>query len=110
MLTDSKIEKLYKLHKEFVRYIENANKTAHTDPLCKNFKILKIKDIIQLELLKFGYGIDHEIHPQPNLDLFKKMGKTTRIKTHIYNTRQNTCPISCLILAHCIIKAISVNH
>ena len=34
-----------------------------------------MKDIIQLELLKFGYGIDHKIHPQPILDLFKKMGK-----------------------------------
>ena len=32
-------------------------------------------DIIQLELLKFGYGIDHKIHPQPILALFKKMGK-----------------------------------
>ena len=32
-----------------------------------------MKDIIQLELLKFGYGIDHKI--QPILDLFKKMGK-----------------------------------
>ena len=53
MLTDSKIKKLYKLQKECVRYIANPSKTAHTDPLFKNFKILKMKDIIQLELLKF---------------------------------------------------------
>ena len=69
-----------------------------------------MKDTIQLELLKFGYGIDHKIHPQPILDLFKNMGKTTGIKTHKYNTRQKTCPTSCPILAHCIIKAICVNH
>ena len=75
MLKNSKIEKLYKIQKECVRYIANANKTTHTDPLFKNFKIRKIKDIIQLELLKFGYGIDHKIHPQPILDLFKKMEK-----------------------------------
>ena len=31
--------------------------------------------MIQLELLKFGYGIDYKIHPQPILDLFKKMRK-----------------------------------
>ena len=47
----------------------------HTDPLFKKIKILKMKDIIQLELLNFGYGIDHKILPQPILDLFKKMGK-----------------------------------
>ena len=34
-----------------------------------------MEDIIQLELLKCGYGIDHKIHPQPILDLYKKMGK-----------------------------------
>ena len=42
--------------------------------------------MIQLELLKFGYGINHKILPQPILDLVKKMGKTTGIKTHKYNT------------------------
>ena len=47
----------------------------HTDPSFKKFKLLKMKDIIQLELLKFGYEIDHKSHPQPILDLFKKMGK-----------------------------------
>ena len=47
-----------------------------------------MKDIIQLELLKFEYGIDHEIQPQPILDLFKRWEKTTGIKTHKYNTRQ----------------------
>ena len=57
MLTDNKIKR------ECVRYIADANKTTHTDPLFKKFKILKMKDIIQLELLKFGYGIDHKIHP-----------------------------------------------
>ena len=75
MLTDHKIEKLYKIQKECVRYISNANKTTHTDPLFKKFKILKMKDIIQLELLKFGCGIDYKIHLQPILDLFKKMAK-----------------------------------
>ena len=75
MLTDNKIKKLYKIQKECVRYIANANKTTHTDPLFKNFKILKMKDIIHLELRKFGYRIDHKIYPQPILDLFKKMGK-----------------------------------
>ena len=65
MLTDNKIKKLYKIQKECVRYIANAIKTAHIDPLLKQFKILKMKDIVQLQLLKFGYGIDHKIHPQP---------------------------------------------
>ena len=47
-----------------------------------------MKDIIQLELLKFGYGIDHKIHLQPILDLFKKKGKTIGIEIQKYNTRQ----------------------
>ena len=75
MLADNKIKRLYKIQKECVRCIANAIITTHTDPLFKNFKILKMKDIIQLEFLKFGYGIDHKIHPQPILDPFKKMGK-----------------------------------
>ena len=92
MLTDSKIKKLYKLQNECVRYIANANKSTYTDPLFKTFEILKMEDIIQLELLKFGYGIDHKIHPQPVLDLFKKMKKTTGFKTHQYNIRQKSMP------------------
>ena len=47
-------------------------------------------DIIQVELPMFGYGIDCKIHPQTILNLFKKMGKTTGIKTDKYNTRQKT--------------------
>ena len=68
MLTDNKIKKLYKIQNECVRYIANGSITEHVDPLIKKFKILKTKDIIQLELLKFGYGIDHKIHLQPVLD------------------------------------------
>ena len=49
----------------------------HIVPLFKKIKILKMKHIIQLELLKFGYGIDHKIHPQPIFDLFKKTEKIT---------------------------------
>ena len=37
MLTDNKIEKLYKIQKECVRYITNTNKTRHTVPLFKKF-------------------------------------------------------------------------
>ena len=36
MLTDNKIKKLYKIQKECVRYIANANETTHTGPLFKN--------------------------------------------------------------------------
>ena len=38
MLTDNKIKKLYKIQKECIRYIANANKTTHRDPLFKNLK------------------------------------------------------------------------
>ena len=38
MLRDSKIKKLYKIQKECVTYIANANKTTHTDPLFKKLK------------------------------------------------------------------------
>ena len=76
VLTDNKIEKLYKIQKECFRYIVNANKTTHRDPLFKKCKILKMKDIIiQLELVRFRYGRDHKIHPQPILHLFKNNGK-----------------------------------
>ena len=56
-----------------------------------------MKDITQMELIEFGYGIDHKIHPQLILDLFKKMGETTQLKLTNIIQGKKTCPTSCPI-------------
>ena len=47
------ITRLNKLQKKSIRIICNAKYNAHTDPLFKELKILKLNDMFQLQCLKF---------------------------------------------------------
>ena len=49
VLTDSKFKKLYKIQKEYVRYIANTNKLHTQIHNLKKIKILKMRYIIQLK-------------------------------------------------------------
>ena len=52
MLSKNKLEKLFKVQKECMRCILNVGKTAHTDPIFKRLKILKLTQMIDLDLYK----------------------------------------------------------
>ena len=53
----TKLDKLFKAQKECMRSISNVGKTAHTDPIFKRLKILKLTQMIDLELYKLGFKI-----------------------------------------------------
>ena len=48
-------ERLSKLQKRAIRIMTNSKYNAHTDPLFKSLKLLKIKDIFDVQCMKFWY-------------------------------------------------------
>ena len=77
-----------KIQKYCVRSIAKRPHNTHTDPLFKSLKIMKFKDLMQLEQCKLAYKIKNKLLPKPILELFDSIGK----KTHQYNTRQKNLP------------------
>ena len=65
-----------------MRIINFESFQAHTNPLFKNLKILKLKDVFQLELLKFVFDYKNKNLPYILNMLFKETGMT-----HSHNTR-----------------------
>ena len=53
----NKLDNLFKGQKECMRSISNVGKTAHTDQIFKRLKILKLTQMIDLELYKLGFKI-----------------------------------------------------
>ena len=52
--------------------ITNSKYNAHTDPMFRNNKLLKLNNIIKFHMCKFGYKLDRKIHPCPLLNIFTK--------------------------------------
>jgi len=78
-------EKIIKLQKRAIRVITNKHKAAHTDKLFKFCNILKFKDIIVSQELKFYYNYTHN-----NLPKFFYISNFIQIyEPSRYNTRQN---------------------
>ena len=82
MALSSDIKKLEKQQKKALRHIDTATYNSHTDPIFKKYKILKLKDMINLELGKFMYGFEKGTLPLPLQNLFKR-----NVDIHHYNTR-----------------------
>ena len=61
-----------KIQKATVCIITYSKYNAHTDPIFRNNKLLKLNNIIKFHKCKFGYKLDHKIHPCPLLNIFKK--------------------------------------
>ena len=73
MMSKKNLDRLFKIQKATVRIITNSKYNAHTDPIFRNNKLLKLNDIIiKFQMCKFGYKLDHKIHPRPLLNIFKK--------------------------------------
>ncbi len=51
--------RIFKLQKKAMRIINVSKYNAHTDPLFKNGKLLKIEDILKLNELKFYYKFEN---------------------------------------------------
>ena len=77
--------RLFKLQKRAIRIINKAEYNAHTEPLFKSSKILKIADMFSLSCLKFLYKYFKGNLPAHfnNLTLVEQAG------IHTYDTRLN---------------------
>ena len=54
MLSKIKLDKLFKVQKECMRFISNVEKTAQNDPIFNRLKTLKLTQMIDLELHKLN--------------------------------------------------------
>ena len=66
----------------------NKPRNYHTDPLFKELKIMKIKEMEQFESSKLAYCIKENLLPKPILEMFRTFGK----KNHHYDTRNKNLP------------------
>ncbi len=84
-------ECIIKLPKKAIRIISLSKYNAHTKPVFKTLKLLKVKDILTLQELKFYYKYKHNKLPH-YLQHFPIMPNS---ETHIYETRiQNEIHLS----------------
>ena len=79
-----KCERIIKLQKKSVRILSCSKYNAHTEPLFKQLKLLKIQDILKLQELKTYYKFKHSNLPNYQ----QNMPFHNNVETHNYNTRQ----------------------
>ena len=79
-------DKLVKLQKRAIRTISNSKYNAHTDPLFKCYKILKVTDLCALQELKFAFKLENRTLPVYFLgDMYPRNSDI-----HFYNTRNSS--------------------
>ena len=62
-------DRVIKLQKRAVRILSLSKYNAHTEPIFKNLKLLKVTDILKLQELKFYYKFRHSRLPQYLMNL-----------------------------------------
>ena len=78
-------EKVFKIQKKAVRIITNSKFNAHTSPIFKNLRLLKVEDIFKFSCLTSFYKLERpEQHPSPAY--FSSL-ITRNHDLHQYNTR-----------------------
>lgn len=77
------------LHKRSIRIVANEPYLAHTSPLFKKLKILKIHDLVELETLKFV--IQFKLHKLPHIfnNYFTPIQSSSR-QSHLQIPRHRT--------------------
>ena len=86
-------ERISKLQKRALRIMTNSRYNAHTEPLFKKLTLLKVKDIFDVQCLKFWYKFMNNKLPKYFRDMFKFNHELHDIVTrnhdclHLYPTR-----------------------
>ena len=80
--TKGNLEKNFKQQKKCTRIITFSDFHAHTNPLFESLKILKLEDIVFLEILKFMFDIKEKQAPEVINELF-----TPNASVHHHHTR-----------------------
>ena len=89
MMTKTSKTELEKLQKACIRLVNKKKKNAPTNELFIRNRLLKFSDIIDIELLKFGYMLSRSCLPNP---INKIMNNKGGQKTHPYPTRNKRIP------------------
>lgn len=84
--------RIFKLQKKAIRVISCSKFNAHTDPIFKRLKILKLEDLQKLSILKFYYKYQKQLLPDYFLDFpfrgnFHQHQHLTRNLSQIYQPR-----------------------
>ncbi len=56
-------ERITKLQKHIVRTLNISKYNAHTEPIFKTVRLLKVNDILKLQKLKFHYKYENNLQP-----------------------------------------------
>ena len=94
----SKLSRLSKLQKRATRVITCSRFNAHTEPLFKSLKLLKLEDLLYLIVLKLYYKLCHGDLPVYITNLFTRIVPGS---THDYDLRPSGIlkhPLSTLVL------------
>ena len=78
-------DRIIKLQKKAVRIVNLSKYNAHTEPIMKKLKLLKVVDILKVQELKFYYKYENKMLPSYLLD----MPFNLNTDTHNYFTRQH---------------------
>ena len=74
---NSKAGKLNKIQKKAVRHITKSRYIAHSEPLLKSLKLLKLDDVVKLNIYKFCFRLENQTLPAYFKNgLFTKVSET----------------------------------
>ena len=82
LLWGYKCNRIFKLQKRAVRAISRSKYNAHTEPIFKNLELLKVEDILNINLLKFKFKLVNNTLPHYFTSIFSQIEVN-----HNYNTR-----------------------
>ena len=86
-------DRISKLQKRALRIMTNSRYNAHTEPLFKQLYLLKVKDIFDVQCMKFWYKFVNKKLPNYFRDMFKynhevhDIGTRSHDQLHLYPTR-----------------------
>ena len=90
-ITNEQLNKLQKIQNQCLKYITVNKKITGKEN--KELKILKVKDVIELANLKFGYKLYHNLLPKKVAKSCHFDSKNTNLMpSHNYNTRSKDIP------------------
>ena len=80
-------DRVIKLQKKAIRLVSSSSYFAHTEPIFKQLKLLKVQDLLQLKALKFYYRYNQNQLPRYFDNMF-----TPLPVTHMHDTRHRDLP------------------
>ena len=93
-------DRISKLQKRALRIMTNSRYNAHTEPLFKQLHLLKVKDIFDVQCMKFRYKFVNKKIPNYFCDMFKynhevhDIGTRSHVQLHLYTQPAQAVPVT----------------